>query len=211
MHAYVLLNFVLLAGKIVDFDNELKLQVADGDLRTRLRRQLPSNIFIQLLAGPREIRNGIVGAALRVIAVVSFIVGPIALLLLFQLQFLPYHDAAITWWHRIAVLIDISLIWMFWPRISRGKRTTPILRAIRWSTREVAVAAALSALPILFVCAIATAPGDSRPLRFSTPTVIKGPQITDSRIRPRSFRSRPEITELLSRHRPSKRTANAPP
>jgi hypothetical protein len=71
VHAYVLLHFVLLAGKVGDFDAELKAQIADEDVRRRLRRQLPSNIFVQFLAGSREVRAGVMGFMLRLIAQIS--------------------------------------------------------------------------------------------------------------------------------------------
>ena len=38
----------------------------------------------------------------------------------FQLTFVPYHDAWVTWVHRIAILIDIRLSWVFWLAISKG-------------------------------------------------------------------------------------------
>jgi Pentapeptide repeats (8 copies) len=107
VHAYVLLHFVLLAGKVGDFDTELKAQIADEEVRRRLRRQLPSNIFVQFLAGSREVRTGVLGFLLRLIAQVSLVIGPVALLVFFELQFLPYHGWSITWWHRIAVLADM--------------------------------------------------------------------------------------------------------
>ena len=61
VHAYVLLHFVLLADKVGAFHSELLAQIDDEDARTRLRRQLPSNIFVQFLAGPHEVRRGVVG------------------------------------------------------------------------------------------------------------------------------------------------------
>jgi hypothetical protein len=91
VHAYVLLHLVLLAGKVGAFHAELEAQVADHGTRARLRRQLPSNIFVQFLAGPREVRTGILGFMLRLIAQISLVAGPLALLVFFQLQFLPYH------------------------------------------------------------------------------------------------------------------------
>jgi hypothetical protein len=121
VHAYVLLHFVLLAGKVGDFDAELRAQIADEEVRRRLRRQLPSNIFVQFLAGSREVRSGVMGFLLRLIAQISLVIGPIALLVFFQLQFLPYHNEAITWWHRIAVVVDIALLWTLWPSIARGE------------------------------------------------------------------------------------------
>jgi hypothetical protein len=93
VHAYTLLHFVMLAGKVGAFHAELQDQIPDEDARARLRRQLPSNIFVQFLAGPREIRTGAMGFMLRLIAQISLVAGPIALLVFFQLQFLPYHDA----------------------------------------------------------------------------------------------------------------------
>lgn len=46
IHCYLLLHFVLLAGKVGAFHKELQAQIADDDTRARLRRQLPSNIFV---------------------------------------------------------------------------------------------------------------------------------------------------------------------
>ena len=112
----------LLAGKVDAFHDELQAQITDVDTRARLRRQLPSNIFVQYLAGPHEVRTGFMGLMLRAIAIITLIVFPVALLVFFQLQFLPYHSAPITWWHRIAVLIDIILLWeTFWPSIALGQ------------------------------------------------------------------------------------------
>src|SRR3954464_6596115 len=117
VHAYVLLHFVMLAGKVGAFDQALRQQIPDIDLRTRLRRQLPSNIFVQLLAGPRDDRNGIIGLMLWLIAMITLVIGPICLLVFFELQFLPYHHTGITGWQRVAVGVDLLLIWLFWPRI----------------------------------------------------------------------------------------------
>jgi hypothetical protein len=74
-HAYVLLHFVLLAGKGGDFDTELGTRIADEEVRRRVRRQLPSNIFVQFLAGPREVRTGVLGCLLKLIAWISLVIG----------------------------------------------------------------------------------------------------------------------------------------
>jgi hypothetical protein len=88
LHAYVLLHFVLMAGKIGAFHLELQAQISGPaftpesffeDARARLRRQLPSNIFVRSLAGPREVRRGITGFLLRRIIDISLVAGPIAL------------------------------------------------------------------------------------------------------------------------------------
>jgi uncharacterized protein YjbI with pentapeptide repeats len=158
VHAYVLLHFVLLAGKIGAFHLELQAQIPGDDARARLRRQLPSNIFIQSLAGPREVRTGIIGFLLRRILDISLVVGPIALLVLFQVQFLPYHSEWITSWQRIAVVMDLVLLWILWPWIARGETAW-----LGWSDfKRVKVLAWLlvSILPVLLVVTIATFPGE---------------------------------------------------
>jgi uncharacterized protein YjbI with pentapeptide repeats len=158
MHAYVLLHLTLLAGKVGVFDAELQELIADSDLRARFRRQLPSNIFVQFLAGPREVRTGFMGFMLRLIAMVSLIIGPIALLVLIQLQFLPYHDGLVTWWHRAAVVIDLALLWAFWPAVTSGESPGAAWRALRPSSLSVMLLASL--LPVLLVFGIATFPGE---------------------------------------------------
>ena len=121
VHAYVLLHFVMLAGKIEDLDRVLITQIVDREEQTKLRRQLPANIFIQLLAGPSEVRDGLIGGCLWLIALISLVIGPVLLLMFFEVQFLPYHSGPVTWWQRIAVGIDLGLIWMFWPAIALRK------------------------------------------------------------------------------------------
>jgi uncharacterized protein YjbI with pentapeptide repeats/tetratricopeptide (TPR) repeat protein len=91
------------------------------------------------------------------IATISLVIAPVALLVFFQLQFLPYHNAYVTWWHRLAVAIDIALLWALWPSIIRREYIP------RWpyAKRSVVVTAILlSTLPLFLVFAIATFPGE---------------------------------------------------
>jgi uncharacterized protein YjbI with pentapeptide repeats len=131
-HAYTLVHFVLLANKAKRFHSELARQIPDShqnpnarDIREALRRQLPSNLFVQFLAGPDDVRESGFGFLLKTIAWNSLVVGPIALVLLFQIQFLPYHDLRITWIHRAALLIDLILIWWLWRKILVGRGDPP--------------------------------------------------------------------------------------
>jgi uncharacterized protein YjbI with pentapeptide repeats len=158
VHTYVLLHFVLLSAKIGAFHLELQAQISGDDARARLRRQLPSNIFVQSLAGPREVRTGIIGFLLRLIIEISLVAGPIALLILFQLQFLPYHGEWITWWQRIAVVIDLVVLWILWPRIARGE--TAGLGRSDFKRVKVRAWLLVSFLPFLLVVTIATFPGE---------------------------------------------------
>jgi uncharacterized protein YjbI with pentapeptide repeats len=158
VHAYVLLHFVLLAGKIGAFHKELQDQVRGQARRGQLRRQLPSNIFVQSLAGPRDVREGPVGFLLWLIVGISLVASPIALLVLFQLQFLPYHNAWITWWQRIAVAIDLAFLWFLWPPIARGD--TSRLGWNDFKRPKILVWFLVSALPVAMVVTIATFPGE---------------------------------------------------
>lgn len=158
VHAYVLLHFVMLAGKVGDFDTELRAQIIDGEVRGRLRRQLPSNIFVQFLAGSREMRSGGMGFLLRLIAQISLVMAPIALLVFFELQFLPYHDELLSWWHRVAVLADIGLLWALWPSIAKGQTSGLAWREFRRGKIIALVCASFA--PVVLVTAIATFPGE---------------------------------------------------
>jgi uncharacterized protein YjbI with pentapeptide repeats len=134
-HVYVLLQFVLLAGKIGAFNRELEAQLGgpkEEATRASIRGQLPNNVFVQFLAGPRDIRTGPVGWMLKVIAWFTLIGGPIALLVFFQLQFLPYHNWIIAWWQRIAVLIDLIVLWTLWPAIARCQNVQTAWRSIAY-------------------------------------------------------------------------------
>ena len=158
VHAYVLLHFVLLAGKIGAFHSELEWQVKSDDTRAHLRRQLPSNIFVQSLAGPRDVRKGPIGFLLWLVIGISLIAGPIALLALFQLQFLPYHSEWITNWQRIAVVIDLVLLWILWPSVARGE--TRLLVSSDFKRVKVLAWLGASTLPVLLTVTIATFPGE---------------------------------------------------
>ena len=158
MHTYVLLHFALLAGKVGAFDDELRVQVVEDDARARLRRQLPSNIFVQFLAGPREVRTGVMGFLLRLVAQISLVAGPLALLIFFQLQFLPYHNEVITWWQRCTIIADLALLWMLWPSVARGETTRLGWRDLQRGRVVAAATASLAA--VLLVLCVATFPGE---------------------------------------------------
>jgi len=132
VHTYVLLHFVVLAGKVRAYDTALSDQVTAFEARASLRRQLPTNIFVQFLAGPREVRLGILGGLLWMVAVISLVIGPVILLLFFELKFLPYHEEWITWVQRLTVAADLLLLWKFWPLITSRAVDTESGQAFGW-------------------------------------------------------------------------------
>ncbi len=129
LHAYTLASLVMLTEKTKRFHRALYSQIGETpgmsaeerrarkDARDGLRGQLPSNVFVQFLAGPPELRAGLFGWGLRAIGWITLAIGPALLLLLFQVQFLPYHSAPITLTHRVALFVDFLLVWWLWRRI----------------------------------------------------------------------------------------------
>jgi hypothetical protein len=158
VHTYVLLHLVFLAGKISAYNAALQAKISWEDARAPHRRQLPSNIFVQYLAGPREIRTGAIGFLLWLIIVISLVAGPIILLIMFQLQFLPYHSQWIMWWQRVAVGIDLVLLWCVWPRIARCDASRLHLRDFK--RPKVLASLLASILLFLLVVTIPTFPGE---------------------------------------------------
>ncbi len=171
-HAYTLTYFVLLASKAGTFNAILSKKIPDPDAaptpglsptraaelretRLGLRRQLPSNIFVQFLAGPRDIRDGGLGWFLKAVAWISLVIGPVLLLLLLQVQFLPYHLEWVTWVQRLALIADIALLWILWPAVlaSRGEVQWPRL----WRHPAVTLA---SLAPICLALIVARFPGE---------------------------------------------------
>jgi hypothetical protein len=171
-HAYTLMHFVLLAAKVGAYNTELARQVSEPgmlpantqhgeglhdhrEIRRGLRRQLPSNIFVQFLAGPLDIREGGLGWLLKGIAWITLVIGPVLLLLLIQVQFLPYHLEWVTWVQRLAVLADVMLLWFLWPAVldARGD--------IRWPRLWRHPGATLATLvPIALAFVVARYPGE---------------------------------------------------
>jgi hypothetical protein len=67
-------------------------------------------------------------------------------------------NEAISWWQRIAVVIDLVLLWVLWPSVARGTAAT--LRWRDFRSGKVAACLLASSLPVLLVFAVATFPGE---------------------------------------------------
>ena len=170
VHAYTLVHLVFLTDKGKRFDEALNRQIGDDSGAAKdgedpriaaiagVRGQLPSNIFIQFLAGPRDRRAGSFGWLLRVIAWSTLAVAPILLLLLFQIQFLPFHNGWVTSAHRLALVADLFLIWWLWRKILSGRASVTPRPAAVWWWR--AVGALLTVCTVLFSFGLATFPGE---------------------------------------------------
>jgi uncharacterized protein YjbI with pentapeptide repeats len=183
-HTYTLSHFVLLADKAKLFHFQLRKQIKAPDndsesgnnekaaeIRTNLRRQLPINIFVQFLAGPEDIRESGLGFLLKLIAWATLVVAPMLLILLLQIQFLPYHEAWITWIHRLALLAELLIVWWLWRAILSGGGSDFRRRSAFPSWLMVASGIASSVAAVLFSWTVATFPGEwnEGPLSFVAP------------------------------------------
>jgi len=123
VHFYLFLQLVILVRKLASFDASLDAAVASKEEREEYRKRLDGFLVVQFLCGVEELRNGLTGKLLRAVAFITLVILPIVLLLQFQLTFLPYHETWVTWSHRLVVLIDIRLAWIFWSAIRSGDGT----------------------------------------------------------------------------------------
>ncbi len=130
VHLYTLVHLVMLTRKAKHFNFELHNQVGEKtglsneraeEICDDLRRQLPSNIFVQFLAGAPEARSGLFGWTLRAIRWTTVVVGPVLLMLLFQFQFLPYHSPCATWAQRVWLAFELFFIWRLGGAILSGR------------------------------------------------------------------------------------------
>ncbi len=149
-HAYTLVHLVLLARRVAQFN-------AIEGLSESGRRRLPSNIFVQFLGAPEEDRYFGFGMLLAAILWMTLVVAPIALYLLIEIQFLPYHSPWITWTSRVALILDVGLLWWLWRKIL-GTRAR-LRRARAWKTViKMTFGALLTPVVVLFALAVATIP-----------------------------------------------------
>ncbi|MGC2223834.1 MAG: pentapeptide repeat-containing protein, partial [Methylocella sp.] len=180
IHAYALMHFIMLGKKASRFHNELRRQFPDSetetqksgaapdgahkDIRDKLRRLLPSNIFVQILAGPPELRHGIFGVMLKLIALTTLVILPILVLLLLQIQFLPFHETRITWAQRGALFFDVLVLWLLRPPVLADLSVDGAgsSRLFAWGLRGIGLGLALvmSLFAIWFSTVVATIPGE---------------------------------------------------
>ena len=117
-HFYMLLNLVLLARTARTFEDALvRAFPEDGEPSENFRMRIENTVFVQLLVGGRLEREGLNAKLLSLMALITLALAPVALLLMFEVMFLPYHSEWITWLHRFLLLADIALVWTLWPGI----------------------------------------------------------------------------------------------
>jgi len=164
-HFYLLLQLVLLAEKVARY-NAILAEVfpagaaPDGEADRNLRLQLPNDILVQFLAGPRGRSEGAVRQSLWVVAWATMTAGPLVVFMTMQYRFLPYQDEAVTWVQRGAVILDLAMLWRLWPGIV-ADRSEWRLRDWRPRASIGFAAASLASLALLAASSFAlTFPGE---------------------------------------------------
>jgi uncharacterized protein YjbI with pentapeptide repeats len=109
-HFNLLMQLYLLSEKLHRLDAAIRRR--PDDAQRERRATLSQFMFSQMLVGAHGSR--LIRVLLNVIAWITFVVLPIAVLLLVQIQFLPYHDLFTTWWHRLLIALDLLLLWLLW-------------------------------------------------------------------------------------------------
>jgi uncharacterized protein YjbI with pentapeptide repeats len=156
-HFYVFLQLLVLSSKARDYDTLLRQTISDTSDDQYLRQRLDSFLVLQLLVGPTEQRTGFGGFSLRLIAWITLVGIPVLILLQAQVTFLPYHKEWVVWLQRVAVLIDLAVIWYFLKRVRSDNE--PIIARAPSSVWPI-VGAATSACVLLFSVGVVTFPGE---------------------------------------------------
>lgn len=150
LHFYVLVQLQVLAEKVGAFLDAAESEARGDPAALRLHCQrLDAFMVTQVLAAARL---GQRARALRTTAWITLVIGPVVLLLFFQLRFLPYHSETTAWVHRGLILTDLLLLWWFWP-----PQAGPAARRQVW---KVIVALFFVALALLFAFLVATVPDE---------------------------------------------------
>jgi hypothetical protein len=101
LHLYVLMQLYLLSNTLRLFEQDLQTPQLIAKDRERIRGQIDNFVFTQLLINPPKPR--LIKHILLAVVWLSFIVGPVFLLLAFEIRFLPYHSIFVTYVHRFVL------------------------------------------------------------------------------------------------------------
>ncbi len=122
LHAYVLLQLVLLARTAEAYNAAVERAGLPPDENASLRQRLTNTMFAQIFAGsPRE-REGLLGWLLKAMAWITLAIAPVLILLVFQFMFLPHHSHLATWTHRILIVAELAVVFVLRPLVLDARR-----------------------------------------------------------------------------------------
>lgn len=86
-----------------------------------MRQRLANTLFAQLFAGSSREREGALGWLLSGMAWVTLAIAPVGVLIIFEIKFLPYHHAVVTWTHRGLIAFDLLAVLLLWASAVRAR------------------------------------------------------------------------------------------
>lgn len=116
LHFNLLLQFSLLADKTHRFDQAV-IGLQDEDSRRYYYTRLFAFVLTQVLSAKHHAMQ--LRFLLTLMVWITVIWLPLGILIGLQVGFLPYHNEDILFWQRIAVMLDLLLLQIFWPMIRK--------------------------------------------------------------------------------------------
>ncbi len=160
VHLGVVSQLVMLARKALEFDGAIRVLEVSDKRSHPLRLELHNFFFVQAIAGPE--RSSVMSAFLHTMGWLTLAVLPVVLLLYTQIIFLPFHDAGITWGHRLALVFDVALLGLIGIFLTRPESS--FVGAFRQMTRAHPISFAATTAIMIVVMAfsffVATIPGE---------------------------------------------------
>ncbi len=154
-HTYFLINLTMMADDIRRYGYILRSRTDKPATERHLRQQLPNFIFLRMLGGPRRDRANPTDWLLVAIGWLTVVIGPVMLLVFAQLQFLPFHNGWATWAQRALIVVDLLLLWWFWPAILLDLAMGASLKTV-----VQVIAGVVSVYLVVFCVVVATFPGE---------------------------------------------------
>ncbi len=114
-HFYLLIQLHLLKFKLSSYDEKLQSGVGFASDRNSLLMELDDSIFIEAIARGNSNTPNIGTRTSSAIVYWTAVALPLLLLVEIQLIFLPYHSPTVSWVHRIAILLDTTVLYVLWP------------------------------------------------------------------------------------------------
>lgn len=160
VHAVFLGHLAPVARSSLELHNAIQLlEVSDRRLHP-LRLEINGFLLAQAVAGPR--RGAILALLSRTAIWIAVVALPVLLLLFVQVSFLPFHDATVTWVHRVLLLVDVLVVALVGVFLSSTAGS--LWRALIESVRDHPFSHVATGLFLVGACAfsflVATIPGE---------------------------------------------------
>ena len=131
-HVYALLQLAVLARRIGLLKRALRSQQGSGAGFDQDVLLSPFAISQRLFGEPR----GLVPRTLLCVSIwLTLVLLPLGVLIATQIRFLPYHSEAVTWAHRLYIVVDLVLLLLLWPTIIHPRGRSALERMSATTSR----------------------------------------------------------------------------